>query len=77
MLIFSIFAMLAGLTNLKISQIGGLVGVVYCSWAIGEFFGKNKIINFLKALFAYFLGVATFTSLAIFVGMLVDFIIKP
>jgi Protein of unknown function (DUF3667) len=76
MLIFSIFAMLQGLTNLKISQIGGIVGVIYCSWAIGHFFDKDKIINYVKAIFAYILGMTTFTFVAIFLGILIDLVIK-
>ena len=76
MLIFSIFAMLQGLTKLKISQVGGIVGVIYCSWAVGHFFGKDKIINYVKALLAYILGMVTFTSGAILVGILIDLVIK-
>src|SRR6478736_9639809 len=41
MLIFSLFAILEGITRLKISQIGGIIGVIYSSWAVGQFFGKD------------------------------------
>lgn len=76
MLIFSIFATLQGLTNLKISQMGGIVGVFYCSWAIGRFFGRDKLLNYVKALFAYILGMITFTFSAILLGILIDLLIK-
>ena len=76
MLIFSLFGVLAGLTNLKINQVGGIIGVLYCSWAIGQFFGKDKITNYLKAFFAYILGLITFTSLALLFGILIDLILK-
>ena len=76
MLIFSLFAMFEGITNLKISQIGGIMGVIYCFWAIGQFFGKNKIFNYVKALFAYILGMITFTILAILLGISIDLVIK-
>lgn len=76
MLIYSIFAMLQGLTNLKISQLGGIIGVIYCGWAIGQFFGKDKIFNYGKALIAYVLGMVTFTILAFLLGLLIDLIIK-
>jgi Protein of unknown function (DUF3667) len=76
MLIFSIFAMLEGITKLKISQIGGIFGVIYCSWAVGQFFGKDKIFNYVKALFAYLIGMITFTILAVLLGILIDLIIK-
>lgn len=76
MLIFSIFAILEGTTGLKISQIGGIVGVIYCSWAVGHFFGKDKLFNYVKALLAYLIGMITFTFLAILLGILIDLTIK-
>ncbi|MCP9754699.1 DUF3667 domain-containing protein [Lacihabitans sp. CCS-44] len=76
MLIFSVFAMLEGVAKLKVSELGGIVGVAYCSWAIGQFFAKEKIFNYIKALFAYLLGMLTFVILAFLLGILIDFIIK-
>jgi hypothetical protein len=76
MLIYSIFALLAGLTGLKISQLGGIVGLAYSSWAIGQFFGKGKIINYIKALFAYLLGMLTFLITAFLLGEIFDIIVK-
>ena len=76
MLIFSLFSLLQGLTKLNLMNVGGMVGVGYCSWAIGHFFGKDKIFNYVKALFAYILGMATFAFTAIFLGILIDYITK-
>jgi len=76
MLIYSAFAMLEGLTSLKISQIGGIMGILFCTWAIGQFFAKEKFFNYVKALFAYLLGMLTFTVLAFLLGLLIDLIIK-
>jgi hypothetical protein len=76
MLIYSVFAMLEGLTSLKISQIGGIMGILFCTWAIGQFFAKEKFFNYVKALFAYLLGMVTFTVLAFVLGLLIDLIIK-
>lgn len=76
MLIFSLFALLQGLTKAKLMAIGGMVGVGYCSWAIGHFFGKDKILNFVKAFFAYMLGMLTFAVSAILLGFLIDLVIK-
>lgn len=47
--------------------LGFIVGVVYLSWAIGQFFGR-KWSNYLKALLACLLG---FVSLAILLGVIV------
>ena len=76
MLIYSLFALLQGLTKVKVMSIGGLVGTGYCSWAIGHFYGNDKILNFAKAFFAYMLGLITFTASAILIRFLIDFIIK-
>lgn len=76
MLIFSVFGIFQGLTHLNVMNIGGMVGVGYCSWAIGHFFGKTQIINYAKAFIAYILGMITFIFLAIALGILIDIIIK-
>ncbi|GAB2530094.1 DUF3667 domain-containing protein [Spirosoma aerophilum] len=76
MLIYSFFALLQGLTSLKLMAIGGIIGAVYCSWAIGQFFGRGKTMNYLKAFFSYILGLITFSASAILIGFLVDFMMK-
>jgi hypothetical protein len=76
MLIYSITAILQGLLVIKIMPFGGIVGIVYSTWAIGHFFGKNKILNYIKAFFAYILGILTFTFGAIYLGVLIDFLAK-
>ena len=74
MLIYSLFALVEGLTKAKLMAIGGMIGIGYCSWAIGHFFGKDKILNYVKAFFAYVLGMITFTFSAIFLGFIIDLI---
>jgi hypothetical protein len=76
MLIYSLFALLQGLTHAKLTAIGGMIGIGYCSWAIGHFLGKDKIINYAKALFAYLLGMLSFVVSAILLGFLIDFMIR-
>ncbi|GJM35343.1 MAG: hypothetical protein DHS20C18_43440 [Saprospiraceae bacterium] len=72
MLIFSVFAIFEGLTESKIMQIAGITGIAYCTWAIGQFFGKEKKVNYLKAFLAYFLGMFSFNLLIVIVGTLID-----
>jgi len=76
MLIFSVFAVVVGLTHFKIMQIGGIAGVVYCSWAVGQFFDKNKIASYLKSFSAYALGMITFSFATLLLGFLVDLVLK-
>lgn len=77
MLIFSVFGIIQGLTHTNLMQIAGIVGFVYTTWAIGQFFGKDKIINYVKAFSAYILGMLTFTLSAILLGTLIDLVTKP
>ena len=76
MLIYSLYAILEGLIKAKLTAIGGIVGVGYYSWAIGYFFGKDKIINYVKAIFAYILGMITFIFTAILIEIIIDLIVK-
>jgi len=76
MLIFSVFALLEGLTKLNLMRVSGMIGVSYCAWAIGQFFNQNKVINYLKALVSYILGMLTFFISATLLGVLVDSLIK-
>lgn len=75
MLLLALFGLIEGLTNLKVLQFGGMAFVIYSTWAIGQFFDKSKWTSYLKALFAYFLGMLTFTLIILAVGSLIDFII--
>lgn len=76
MLIYSVFAIIQGLTHFRVMQIAGFVGFVYTTWAIGQFYEKGKAINYVKAFFAYILGMITFALTAIIIGVIVDLIIK-
>lgn len=75
MLIFSFFALLQGVTHINMMQIAGLVGVVYISWAIGQFFDQ-KPISYFKAFCAYLLGFITFSASALILGALIDLAIR-
>lgn len=76
MLIYSIFGVLQGLIHVELMQIAGMAGFVYTTWAVGQFFGKRGIKNYLKALAAYILGIITFTVAAVLIGVLIDSILK-
>ena len=74
MLIYTLFGILESTTQLGVLQIGGMIGLVYSSWAIGQFFDKNKKINYLKGFLSYLLGMITFFLGAIILGMGIDLI---
>ncbi len=75
MLIFSVFAILTGLTKLELMPFAGFAGIVYCTWAIGQFFGRNQLFSYVKSLALYVLGLITFSLLAVQIGNLIDLVV--
>lgn len=56
MLIFAFFALIQGIFHIEVMQVAGVVGFVYMTWAIGQFFDKSKVMSYVKSFFAYALG---------------------
>lgn len=75
MLIYAVFGIIEGVTQVKLMSIAGMIGLVYSTWAIGQFFDKGKKVNYLKAFLAYFLGTIIFFFSAIILGTLIDLMI--
>ncbi len=76
MLFFGVFTIMQVAIKFDIQQIGSAIAILYISWGIGQFFDKKKKINYLKALFAYILGMITFFGGISATGYLIDNIIK-
>jgi Protein of unknown function (DUF3667) len=76
MLIFAFCAIIEGLFHFKLSSIAGIIGVVYSIWAIGNFFEKRKIANYVKALISYVLGTITFYIIIFAIGIAIDALTK-
>ena len=76
MLIYSVFGILKGLMNFDQMAVASVIAFIYSAWAIGQFFGKNKFLNYIKSFFAYLLGFLTFTLSALLLGLIIDFINK-
>lgn len=76
MLIFSVFALFQGITKLNLMELSGMITVSYCAWAIAQFFDQKKVINYLKALASYLLGMFTFFISATLLGGVIDVFIK-
>ncbi|MES2829849.1 MAG: DUF3667 domain-containing protein [Bacteroidota bacterium] len=77
MLIFSLFALAQGITNINMMTIGGVAGFFYITWAIGQFFDKRKPVSYIKAFTSYLLGMISFTIVALLIGVATDLILKP
>lgn len=76
MLIFSVFALLQGLTHNNLQGIAGISGLIYSTFAIADFFDRAKPINYIKSFFAYLLGMVIFMFLAGILGVIIDLTIK-
>ncbi len=74
MLIFMVFGIVESIAKIKLLHIAGIIGVLYASWVIGQFFDKNKKVNYLKGLLSYLLGMITFVFVAIALGIGIDLI---
>lgn len=74
MLMLALFGAIEGVTNIHFLRYGVYAFFIYIFWAIGQFFDKRKITNYIKAIISYFLGMITFTFISIGVGLLIDMI---
>ncbi len=72
MLIYSLFALIEGITHTSIMIYASMVAYAYAIWSIGQFFDPTKIANYLKALAAYFLGYLTLTIIIFIIGTTID-----
>lgn len=76
MLIFSVFVILQGLTHVNLMTMGGIVGIGYAVWAIGQFFDRTIGMSYVKSLIAYMAGMVAFWLTAFLIGTVIDLIIK-
>ena len=72
MLLAVVFTVAEGLSKINLVNAAGIAGVIYSSWAIGQFFGQKKPASYIKALIAYLLGMLTFTVIALVIGIVID-----
>ena len=76
MLIFSLFVILQAITHINLMQVAGILGIAYCTWAIGQFFDKKKWINYVKSFASYVFGMISFMIVALLLGTIMDLVIK-
>lgn len=74
MMIFAVFVMLQGLIHVSLMTMGGIVGIGYAVWAIGQFFDRTIKMSYVKALVAYMTGMITFWLTAFMIGTIIDMI---
>ncbi len=74
MLIFALFALLEGLFHVQLFALGGIVGFIYITYAIADFYDGTKVKNYFKAFTAYMLGMISFYILVFIVSFIVDWV---
>ncbi len=74
MLLFSVFALIEGLTKVSLMNISGALAMLYSTWAIGQFFDQKKVASYFKALVSYILGMIVFSLSLVLLGLLIDFL---
>ncbi len=71
MLVLAVSAVIEGITGLHLVGIGIVLGFLYSSWAIGQFFNKTKIGAYFIALGAYALGMISYYILIVILCVVV------
>lgn len=74
MLMLAFLGFLESVTHLRIIDYAVNLVFIYMFWAIGQFFDKRKILNYIKAIISYVLGLVTFLLAAFGIGILIDLI---
>lgn len=77
MLFLAFFAMLQGILHVELMHVATFICVIYCTWAIGQFFDRKKPANYVKAFASYMLGMLTFALTAVILGISIDLLTKP
>jgi hypothetical protein len=72
MLIYTIFGIAQSIIHVQLMNFAGMAVLVYLTWSIGSFFGKEKASNYVKALIAYILGMLTSVLVAIAIGVCIE-----
>jgi hypothetical protein len=77
MLIYFVFAIPQVLMKFNFVEVATVIGLFYSTWAMGQFFDSKKIVNYVKAFFAYILGFISFIVVVSIVGVLIFILLKP
>lgn len=73
-LIYSSFFLCDILLDIRVSYLGGVLGFIYSSWAVTQFYNEPKFRNYLKSITALFFGMFAFYFTIIMIGTLIDLV---
>ena len=72
MLMYGVLGTIESFSGIPLYFPGGIIVFFYTVWAMGQFFGKRKFINYVKAFFSYALGWVLIMLLAGILGILIS-----
>ena len=75
-LFLSVATILQEFINMNIMPISVCILLIYSFWAIGQFFGRKKVKNYLKAIFSYIFGMIAIFVLVVVVSTIIALIIN-
>ena len=75
MLLYAVFALIEGLTNLNLTAVSTIIVMGYSIWAIVQFFSNRNAMSYFKATVSYITGVLTFYISVIFLIVLIDLLV--
>lgn len=75
-LIYSVLGIIEWITDLQILQLGFFVSLIYCTWAMGQFFDKGKKASYLKSFLSYILGMVTCLIVFFLIGSGLEILLK-
>ena len=76
MLMYGFFAIIEGMTHTNLLMYATALNFLYCTWGMGQFFDKDKKINYFKAFSAYTLGFITYFIVIMTIGFTIDLCLK-
>ncbi len=74
-LFYTLLGIIESIINFPLIQIGFIFGIVYCTWAIGQFFDRKKKMSYLKGFFSYILGIVSSSIIFIVTAIILQEII--
>ena len=75
-LFLSVVATIQGITHIKLLEPLSYLGMLYVTWAIGQFFDAKKAMSYVKAFLSYLLGALVLGFIVGVVGGIIDVVIK-
>lgn len=71
-LIFTFFGIVESIIGFIGNNVSYFFALSYSTWAIGNFFNKNKFMSYFKGFLAYLFGTTMGSFLIILVGLVID-----